>query len=332
MTRPARRLLAAVLVLAALDVFVPGIRDRLEAARYDGDGHFRFENSDLFGIGPLTAYLRDHPNGPRPRVVFLGNSVIFGYHLTVAEAPPAQYQRLVPDRKVFNAAINGLTLGSAHLIAKAMLDGVDTVFVLSASQASALPALAGLIPISEDDARRFELALPSRLHSRLDAAAGVWRLNRDAYRLQAALFGTSTRQFVYLNKGKFARAIRDAALGRAPAPLAALPDPVSSDAAIVSVPMGATGGAARDHGLITEMAALFRARNKRLILIQLDHYSPLVIDEEIGAFNAQHYPFARIVKVTVPAAETMDTLHLTPRAIASLAAGLARLPDTIAPR
>src|SRR5688572_27360788 len=95
LSRPARRLAIAAIVLVGVDLVEPGVLRRLETSRYeDLSTDFRFENSDLFGVGPLVEYLRDNPVGHQPRVTFLGNSVTYGYGLTAAEAVPGQYQRL----------------------------------------------------------------------------------------------------------------------------------------------------------------------------------------------------------------------------------------------
>ena len=90
---------------------------------------FRFENSDLFALGPLVDYLRDHPRHQRRRVVFFGNSMIFGYFLTPAQAIPAQFQTLQPEARVYNAAVNGQEIGTSYLVGKAIVDSVDTIYV-----------------------------------------------------------------------------------------------------------------------------------------------------------------------------------------------------------
>ena len=214
-----RRLLVAVVVLAAVDRVEPGILHSLEEARYeDPQRVFRFENSDLFGLGPLVSYWREHPKGRQPRVVFLGNSVTYGYLLPASAALPAHYQRLDPGEKVYNAGINGFEMGSALLIAKASIDAADSFFVLSHTDSTANPRLPLLIPVSEDDRRRFSLTAPDALEQWLSTGANHWRLYRDSYRLQAAFFGTATRQYLYLNKGRLARAVVGAPGGPTQAP------------------------------------------------------------------------------------------------------------------
>ena len=71
MSRAVRRLAFAVAALVAADRFEPALLRSVEEARYEDPGKdFRFENSDLFGLGPLIAYLREHPRGRQPRVLF----------------------------------------------------------------------------------------------------------------------------------------------------------------------------------------------------------------------------------------------------------------------
>jgi hypothetical protein len=190
--RPARRLIVAVLGLVLLDQGVPAVLQRAERHRYEETQSFRFQPSDLFGLGPLVSYLREHPRGERPRTVFLGNSILFGLDLSADDAVPGQFQRLHPETQVFNAAINGFELGSNALVAAAMVDSVDRFYVMR-GPAAKNPLLASLIPVGEYE----DLPPLNVLESRLQRAASVWRLYALSYRLQAALFGTSTRQFLH---------------------------------------------------------------------------------------------------------------------------------------
>jgi hypothetical protein len=231
--RPARRLIAALITLIIVDLAVPGVLRRLETSRYeDPSRDFRFENSDLFGIGPLVDYLREHPEGRQPRVMFIGNSVTYGYGLTAAEAVPGQYQRLDRGEKLLNVGVNGLDLGSAYLITKATLGAVDHVYLLSRTALVDEPLIGNRIPMDAEDARRFGVPAADRLEASLRRIAQHWALYRDSYRLQAALFGTSSRQFIYLHKGDLARALFSVAGAQ---PLAATP----ADGASATAPMAA---------------------------------------------------------------------------------------------
>ena len=330
--QPARRLLIALIVLAIADRFVPSVRDRLEASRYEQRGTpTRFENSDFFGLGPLTRYLREHPKGRRPRTVFLGNSVLFGYGVAPRDSLPAVYERLSPDEKVLNASVNGLDLTSAYLIAKAMVDSVDTVFVLSREGATFSAMLPRLIPVDAADLQRFNLQPPPS--SRLEPIALRWRLYRDSYRIQSALFGTSTRQYVYLHKGELVRGAIQAITGRQnadaftpaetstdlPAITAAIPrSPIAGDprAAIAAAPP-----------LVVDLAQLFRARGKRLVLLQIRNYTQYLPDSLVPEFNAEFSPFAAIAIVDVPDTAKFDDAHFTREGAAAAARELRRVVD-----
>jgi len=150
--RYARRLLAAVLWLIVFDRFAPQLLRRLETRRYEATTQFRFENADLFGLGPLVSYLRENPHGRRRRIAFMGNSVIFGYALDPSDAVPAQFQKLVPGALVLNMAVNGSQLGSSYLITRAMIDSVDALFVQVVGE-GADPMLPALIPVDDADVR-----------------------------------------------------------------------------------------------------------------------------------------------------------------------------------
>ena len=194
-----RRLAAALVSLAALDAFVPGCLARAERARYETGDVFRFQYSDLFAIGPVVDYLRDHPRGDRPRAVFFGDSVVWGYRLRHEDSLPAQFAGRRRSVRVLNFAVNGFGSGSAYLMLKAIIESIDTVY-LHIGGTAVNPRLARLIPVADADVRRFNLDPPDRLEQRLEQLAGFWRLYGYSYRLQAALFGTSTRNFLYANK------------------------------------------------------------------------------------------------------------------------------------
>ena len=317
-----RRLLVAVVVLAAVDRVEPGILHSLEEARYeDPQRVFRFENSDLFGLGPLVSYWREHPKGRQPRVVFLGNSVTYGYLLPASAALPAHYQRLDPGEKVYNAGINGFEMGSALLIAKASIDAADSFFVLSHTDSTANPRLPLLIPVSEDDRRRFSLTAPDALEQWLSTGANHWRLYRDSYRLQAAFFGTATRQYLYLNKGRLARAVvRPLGAQALPAAAAPLPAPMVQVPRMAESPDAASVAAwRRERPLLWEFGDLVAGARKQLTVLHLPGHSVAMSDEAIGGFNHAFAPYARVMVLDVPAALTLDRLHLTNEGAAQVA-------------
>src|SRR3954471_13105026 len=121
----ARRLVFLLVWLVIFYQFIPVIFPSLLKHRYEGPSALRFENSDLFGLGPLVAYLRENPNRNRRRAVFLGNSMMFGYSLQADEALPAQYEQQRPGTHAFNMAMNGQELGTSYLVSKAVIDSVD---------------------------------------------------------------------------------------------------------------------------------------------------------------------------------------------------------------
>jgi len=327
-SRPARRLLFAILALAAIDRVEPAILQSLERARYEDPGRdFRFENSDLFDLGPLVDYLREHPRGARRRVVFLGDSVTYGYTLSAAEALPARYQRLDGSAKVFNVGLNGFRPGSLFLIAKATVDCVDEVYALRVPHGTpnVQPLLSSLIPIDEDDRARFQLARPDERERRLSQFADHWRLYRDAYRLQAAMLGSSTRQYLYLHKGAFVRAL----VARVRAEAA--PEPLPGATLTIDAPMShAMPDAARQRRLrqedpdLWESADLFLNRRRRIVFLHLSNHSPDMTGADIADFNRVFAPYARVLVVQVPPALTFDSTHLTADGSEALARALWR--------
>jgi hypothetical protein len=327
LSRPARRIIVAAVTLLIVDLAEPGILRRLETSRYeDRSKDFRFENSDLFGVGPLVDYLREHPVGRQPRVMFIGNSVTYGYGLSPAEALPGQYQRLDRAEKVLNVGVNGLDAGSAYLVAKATVGSVDHLYVLCRPELVATPLIGGHIPVDEEDASRFAVAPVNRMESTLRRVAERWALYRDSYRLQAAMFGTSSRQFVYLHKGDLAR--------RLFAVVAAQPMPdLAATAATATTPMAATMpdeqrlAAVRNeaHAVLWSFAELARGTGQHVVLLQLRGFAEWLPDAgSIAHFNRANFPHARIVLLDVAAQLRSDEVHLTAAGAAATAHALWR--------
>jgi lysophospholipase L1-like esterase len=301
-----------VLWLIVFDQFVPPLLELLERRHYEGTTVFRFENSDLFALGPLVAYLREHPRRERRRVVFFGNSMIFGYFLKPEEAIPAQFQRLQPGARVYNAAINGQEIGTGYLVAKDILDSVDVLYI-QAVGARANEMLPSLIPVDDADVRRFGLKPPDRVEARLQSWLGrAWKLYRDNDRLQAALFGTSTRIFVYAHKRDLARAFGVPLLQ--PVSFAAVHGQVTLRAPRRAGPVA--------PGIKPDFAQLARARGKRVVFLEFEWGKPVPDEAEIAAFNAAYAPFAETVIVHVPPEVTFDGMHPSPPAAAQIAAAL----------
>jgi hypothetical protein len=320
--RELRRLALVVTWLALADRFVLPILEPLEHERYERGQVFRFENSDLFGLGPLADYLREHPKGDRPRTVFFGNSLVWGYGLRADTAFPAQFQKLHPDTKVFNIAINGFDMGSSYLIAKAMIDSVDRLYVLRRGT-SADPMMPKLLRVSAEDARTFNVPGADRLEQTLERWMSWWRLYHYSYRLQAALWGSSTRQYIYLHKGELARSLvaRVRAQERkADTPAAAMEivRPMAPDSGS-DIQMR---GLEIRQPLMWTFASLARDHRKRTTFLHIDGYSESMDPEDVAVFNRVFAPFADIAVVRIPVELTFDRLHLTAPGSKALAEAL----------
>jgi len=311
--RPARRLIIALACLVALDPFVPGLQRRVEQHRYEDAHAFRFEGSDLFALGPLVAHLRDQPRGERPRIVFLGNSVMFGYELEPDEAIPGRFQRLHPDTQVFNAAINGFEMGSSYLVSKAIIGSVDRFYVMRGA-AAANPLLASLIPVEEADVRAFHLQSPDPVEARLQSMAEIWHLYASTYRLQAAIFGTSTRQYIH---GR-ADAVRRAIAPDGPQPAIGAHAPADGAIAVTrwrsaTIPTDERRSELRRQDqVLWQFAELVSAHRKRAVILQFGGAVTGVSSEtELADFNAAFAPFVEVVGLTIPPAFKYDSRHLT---------------------
>lgn len=316
-----RRLLFFLLWLVLLDRAVPPLLERAERGHYEDDTVFRFENSDLFALGPFVDYLHDHPRREHRRVVFFGNSMLFGYFLSPAQAIPAQYQRFDPAARVYNAAINGQEIGTGYLVAKDIAADVDLLYVQLIGE-KANPMLPSLIPVGDDDLRRFQLTPPNRTERQLQAGLGrVWNLYRYNYRMQAALFGTSTRVHLYMYKRDLAHLFRVPLLR---------PESVPEGAAAgvsIRAPRQAGPLPARTEGqrIANDLAQLARAHGKRVVLIAFEWGSaPSDADADAAAFNAAFAPNAEIVIVHIPKEVTLDGEHVNPAASARIAELLAQ--------
>ena len=299
--------------LVAFDQFVPELQRRVERHRYEDTQAFRFESADLFALGPLVSYLRDHPRGERPRTLFLGNSVIFGYELTAAEAVPARFQELHPETQVLNGAVNGFELGSNYLVSKAIIGSVDRFYVMRGT-AAVHPMLTSLIPVDAADSHVFHLESPDAVETGLQPIAGIWRLYASTYRIQAAMFGTSTRQYLHLRAGAVRR---EAAPGRRPAAVRArssVDDSIEVTRGWPATPPTGERRAElrRQDEVLWTFAELVYAHRKRAVFLQIGSAANGAIGEsDVADFNAAFEPFVEIVRLTIPPALMFDARHLT---------------------
>jgi hypothetical protein len=314
----ARRLIFLLIWLVLFDQFIPVILPSIEQHRYEGPSALRFENSDLFGLGPLVAYLREHPGHTRRRAVFLGNSMMFGYSLNADAALPAQFEQQRPGTHAFNMAMNGQELGTSYVIAKAIIDSVDILFVQYVGE-QANPILPSLIPVDQADIKTFRMQQPDPLEQWLKERAGrVWRLYGANERIQAALFGTSTREYLYLHK----RDITMRLLRRHPA--APLPPPdVPERPALLLPPSNRPPSPNRTPGsqedLLRRFAEFGRAHHKRVVFLVFDYSAG-----SAPAFPPIQSSGAEVVLVHVPATLTFDGQHLTVQGCRLVAALLAQ--------
>jgi hypothetical protein len=329
--RPARRLLVAALVLAAIDPFVPTVVHRLEAARYESNRVFRFENSDLFALGPLAQYLREHPRGDRPRIVFFGNSVVWGYFLEPKDSIPGQFQRLTPGARVFNMAINGFESGNAYIITKQIIDAVDRIYVFPIG-GGAHPMLPRLVEVERVDLQRFRLAPPDRGELGFARLLDFWRLHRDTYRLQAALFGTSTRLYVYSHKMVIPRMIwrvgrtgadepRADAGARSTMPLVE----VETDAARPAASEARRRDLAAAYPLLWDFAELVRRHAKHAVIVDIRGYSFNLSAADRADLNGIFAPHVKFVRLSIPDTARFDGVHLTAEGTAAVARALVRV-------
>jgi hypothetical protein len=328
--RYVRRIAVAIVVLAVVDQWVPGLLARVERDRYESTQLFRFENSDLFSLGPVVQYFREHPKGTRPRVGFFGDSVVWGYFLKAQETVPAQFQRLEPSVRVFNLGINNLETGSAYLIAKSILPAIDFLYVFyNGDTPNAM--LPQLIPVEASDLERFRLEPPDRFEPALERSMGFWQLYDKSYRLQAGLFGTSTRLYLYLHKADLARQLLGRPVSENPAP-AEIP---GVDAAMTLIGVDVSRAPTRPaderlqqlstkYSLLWSFVELIGVHHKQAIIVELSGHSRPMPDQDRADLNALFFPNVTFLKLTVPVSLKIDTLHLSPLGSAAVATILAR--------
>jgi hypothetical protein len=326
--RVLRQAVIAVLCLAALDLLIPGWLASAEARRYESDTVFRFEQSDIFALGPLVSYLRDHPQGRRSRIAFLGDSLVWGYGVPAEDSLPARFQVRAPEERVLNLGMNGTETGDMYLIAKSILNAVTTLYVFDRDARVRHPTLPQRIPVGPDDLTRFGLASPARASG--NELLSFWRLFSDSYRLQAASMGTSTRVFLY---SRLARA-----LGRRPARGAADPPAgapaIDVDSRVAPAPPSAERAAllARRHALLWDFAQMVRAHGRTAVFVQFANNGGLLDADERADMNAQFAPEVRFALVEVPPELMLDGVHLTRAGADALTDVLVRLRPPGAPR
>jgi hypothetical protein len=317
----ARRLVFLLIWLFAFDQFIPAVLPSLEKQRYEGEAALRFENSDFFALGPLVDYLRETPHHTRRRAVFMGNSIMFGYFLTAGQALPAQFEQQQPGTRVFNMAMNGQEMGTSYVIAKDIIDSVD-IFFVQVQGVTANPILPSLVPVDDADLQLLNLHQADNVEQRLRQSLGhIWCLYAVNERIQAAIFGTSTREYLYLHK----RDILMKLLRRNPIP-AATPPQVAERPFLIVRPPAVSIPANQRHNvmlpILSRFATLGRSHRKRIIFLQFEYFAanqPAVPP----SFKVPEIPNTEVVIVRVPLRLTLDNMHLSAQGCRLVAALLA---------
>ena len=329
--RVMRQAVVAVLCLAALDRLIPGWLASAEASRYESETARRFEQSDVFALGPLVSYLREHPRGPRPRIAFLGDSVVWGYGVAADDTVAARFQARAPAEHVLNLGMNRTDTGDMYLIAKSVLDTVETLYVFHRRPRVMHRQLPQLIPVSDDDLTRFELTPPA--HASGNELLSFWRLFRDSYRIQAAGLGTSTRVFTYSRLVTAGKALRRGP-DRPAADVAVDPTVIGVDSGIAAAPPSAERAAllSRRHALLWDFAQMVRDRHRTAVFVELATNKVALEADERADLNARFGPEVRFVLVEVPPPLMIDGSHLNRTGAVALAEILWRLRPPGAPQ
>lgn len=305
-----------VVTLLALDQAVRPVLDWSERRRYESGVSVRFGSSDLFLIGPLTEYLREHPVSRRPRVVFFGNSTVWGYSLGDADTISAMYQRLAPQTQVLNLGMNGFQSGGAYLITKDIVDSVDVVYVFDQGS-EAHPMLAKLIPVSPEDIARYQLN-PPPVTGFVDRAAKAWNLARYSYRLQGAWFGMSARDYLYINKTEWIKSL----FGRAVSAHARADWPEApAEAGIWNAPVAwwrpsanQSRRLAQRYPLVWDFAQLVADHGKHGVIVEyvFEGGARPMSWWDRALLNARFRPHVIVAHLRIPKSWMLDGLHFNP--------------------
>jgi len=322
-----RRLVFAAIILAGVDQAVPTILATLEKRQYESPRTARFENSDLLTIVPVLQYLADHPVGSQKRVAFIGASVVWGYGLRDVDAIPAQFQVLCPNVKVFNFGSNGIEAMETYLITSRILDSVDVIYVFPNSsgdeEGPLLPrtsALGSALRVRDAEAAAADLSYrpPSLVQRTLERALDRWKLYASSYRLQNALWGTSTRQFLYNYKSRLARmalgrvkSLHDPQVRNAPderfietwRPPEAIKSPVADSPERIPLTIR--------HPWLLKFATLATERRKKLVVISIQTSMTTLGEKDLVTLNSMFSPYVSFIRMPYTRELTFDGVHYT---------------------
>lgn len=236
-----RRLFFVFFFLMILDPFIPSIVKSLEKKSYDTQHVTRFEESDLFSLGPTTEFLKDNPVADRKRFVFMGHSMTWGYWIDRESALPNRFQALVPQAYVYNLAFNGHRVADSYLIAKQIIGSVDSIFLLNPAEeklclvekdgkkhyfgedtcrkdfpnvpidkSQAKKNIYKALPVTDEEAVRFNISYGDiKVERDLKEILRFWNLYKYSYRLQAGIWNTSTVLYFYTHKRDIIRSVRN---------------------------------------------------------------------------------------------------------------------------
>jgi len=326
--RHIRVLLFAVGFLALADTLVIPIVNRLEPARYETDAFLRFEASDVFVLAPIVSYLQEHPVGLRPRVVFFGNSIVWGYRQSASATVPAEFQRLVPQVKVFNFGVNGFETGSIYLTTKAIIGSVDVICMFH-NGSNTLPLLANAVTVSSEDASRFGLPLRDPIEQSMEEFLGVWKLYRYSYRLQASLLGSSARRFVFRRLKDITLRIASNGRGMEVATPHETGASLSENSSGVWIEIGQSPvlpsvdrvhELKEKHSLLWDYAQLIKDRQKQGLIVEIHGYESPLESTDRSDLNAYFSPNVTFMKLHVHRDLLQeDALHFSHRGARAVA-------------
>jgi len=95
-------------------------------------------------------------------------------------------------------------------------------------------------------------------------------------------------------------------------------------------PVAAAGESAaldRANPLLVQLAEAFRARGKRIVIVQIADYAELMPEPAIAAFNAAFAPNASVAIVDRLPSARLDTIHFNREGAAAAAQALRHLVD-----
>jgi hypothetical protein len=152
---------------------------------------------------------------------------------------------------------------------------------------------------------------------------------------ETALFGTSTRQYVYRHKASIPGVIWRAASGRAMrdegvlgpgSEQPALPDVIEVKMNVASVPVteARRRGLAAVYPLLWDYAELVRAHRKHAVVVEIDRASSPILQIDRADLNLIFHPHVSFVALAIPPVFQFDGLHLSAPGARAVAQALRR--------